>query len=174
MDEERREQFLTLANQLTTNPTEGKDLEKQMDEAIALCKRRIQASVDLYGDGRISREEYLRRVERNEREITSWQARTTEVEKLGMELTMCLHAVETLTRMWEVSGEEDKQGMARHLFEYVTYDLEREEIVDFRLKPWAENFLRLRAALYTEQKNYATDYNENPIVPTGLEPVSSP
>jgi hypothetical protein len=90
-------------------------------------------------------------VERNERDIASWEARINESEKLGMELTMCIHTVQTLTRLWDVSSDEDKQGMARHLFEYLVYDLDRQEIVDFRLKPWADQFLMLRAAHHAEE-----------------------
>ena len=41
------------------------DMEKQKEEAIALCKRRIEAAVPLYKDVRISRAEYLRIVETN-------------------------------------------------------------------------------------------------------------
>src|SRR5690606_16392378 len=65
------------------------DFETQRAEAIALCNRRIQAAIDLYGDGRISREEYLQRVERNEREINTWQVRTTETEQLYLQLSIC-------------------------------------------------------------------------------------
>ncbi|MCB9450262.1 MAG: hypothetical protein H6672_02415 [Anaerolineaceae bacterium] len=107
--------------------------------------RRIQAAVDLYGDGRINREEYCRRVDFNEREIISWQMRTTDKEQLAMELSMCVQAVETLGRMWDISDDEDKQGMARHLFEYITYDMGTQQIIDFRLKPWVDQFLTLRA-----------------------------
>lgn len=124
-------------------PEDQKDLETQGQEAIALCRRRIQAAIDLYGDGWINREEYLRRVEFNEREIESWQARTTDTEKLGMELSMCIQAVEALTHMSEVANDEDKQGMAKHLFEYIAYGLSTRQIVDFRLKPWADQFLSL-------------------------------
>lgn len=136
-----------LAIKLNTITEEKDDLEKQRTEAIALCNRRIQAAIDLYGDGRLSREEYLRRVERNEREIVQWQARTTETEKLAMELSMCLQAIDTVNRLWLISSDEDKQGMARHLFEYLVYDLDKQQIVDFRLKPWADQSLFLRIAL---------------------------
>jgi hypothetical protein len=40
---------------------------------------------------------------------------------------MCLHMIETITRIWETSSDEDKQGMARHLFEYIVYDFDRQE-----------------------------------------------
>lgn len=166
-------QLERLAVQLHTVTEDKDDLEKQKAEAIALCNRRIQAAVDLYGDGRIDRAEYLRRVEQNEREIIGWQARTTETEKLAMELTVCLQAVDTINRLWEVSSDEDKQGMARHLFEYIVYDLDKQQITDFRLKPWANQFLYLRIGLYMEE-NYSGDDDDNPIAPTGLEPVFLP
>ena len=66
--------MMFLASQVSPTTEEQKDLETQKAEAIALCRRRIQATIDLYGDGRLSRQEYLRRIERNEREIASWQA----------------------------------------------------------------------------------------------------
>ncbi len=68
--------------------------------------------------------------------------------------------------MWEVVSDEDKQGMARHLFEYLTYDLSTKQIVDFRLKPWAEQFLTLRAGLYADE---LLQVNGNPIAPTGFD-----
>jgi hypothetical protein len=103
------EQLLNqLALNLNTLADEQQDLEQQKNEAIALCNRRIQAAIDLYGDGRISREEYQRRAELNEREIASWQARTTDSEKLAMELTMCVQAMDTIVKLWEVSDDEDK------------------------------------------------------------------
>lgn len=171
---EELEKMLSLAAQITPVASEQEDLETRKVQAIAMCKRRIQAAIDLYSDGRIDRAEYLRRIESNEREIASWQAQTTERDKLAVELTMCIHTVDTMRRLWEVSSDEDKQGMARHLFEYVTYDLERQEIVDFRLKPWADQFLMLRAGLYAEEEYNKEDNNDRGVTPTGLEPVFSP
>lgn len=168
---EELEKMMFLASQVSPTAAEAEDLETKRTEAIALCQRRMQAAIDLYGDGRINRQEYLRRVERNEREIASWQARTSDSEKLAMELTMCIHAIDTITRLWEVSSDEDKQGMARHLFEYVTYDLDRQEIIDFRLKPWADQFLMLRTALYAEERYYQLDDDDRRVAPTGLYPA---
>ena len=69
-----------------------------------------------------------------------------------MELTLCVEAVHRLSSLWEVSTDEDRQGMARNLFNYVIFDLDTHRIVDFRLKPWADRFVTLRAALYEEVK----------------------
>lgn len=71
------------------------DPDQEKQENIALCKRRIAAAVTLYGDGMIDRDEYVRRKEKNEREIAHWQAKTTETEKVALELSMSLEAIET-------------------------------------------------------------------------------
>lgn len=163
--------LMQLSTHLHASTEDDEDLETKKQEGTTLCRRKIEASIALYGDGRISREEYVRRVEFNEREIASWQAKTTDKEKLALELSMCIQAVDALTRMWEIVSDEDKQGMARHLFEYITYDLGTRQIVDFRLKPWADQFLTLRAGLYAEELLQA---DGNPVVPTGLDIIRLP
>lgn len=130
--------------------SDEQDIEAQKRAAIALCRRRIDAAVTLFGDGRISKEEYRRRVEQNEREIAHWEARTTETERIAIELALCIEAVTKIAALWEVSEDEDRRGMARNLFSYIVYDLDRQRIVDFRLKPWADRFVSLRGALYEE------------------------
>lgn len=107
-------------------------------------------------------------MERNEREKAAWEAQTSEAEKLAMELSMCLQAVDTINRLWDVSGDEDRQGMVRHLFEYLVFDLEKQQLVDFRLKPWADQFLYLRVAAYMDGCN-ELHYNDNPVAPTGFD-----
>jgi len=89
-------------------------------------------------------------VEQNEREMAHWQARTTETEKLGLELAMCAEALDKLARLWDISNDEDRQGLVRSLFTEIVYDLDTQRIVDFRLKPWADRFIVLRAALYED------------------------
>lgn len=132
------------------------DLEREKQEAIALCRRKIDAAVVLFGDGMINREEYRRRVEQNEREITHWETRTTETQKIALELAMCVETVDKLSRLWNISSDGDKQGLARSLFTEVVYNLDTQRIVSFRLKPWADRFLTLRAALYEKEDNEST------------------
>ncbi|WP_119072011.1 recombinase family protein [Aggregatilinea lenta] len=153
-----RPEMLDLMTELAIQADKGNgdhrdaaDLEAEKQEAIALCQRRIEAAVNLYGDGRVDRAEYLRRVEFNEREIAHWQARTTETEKLAFEFAMCAEALDKIVRLWEMSSNEDKQGLTRSLFSSIVYDLDTQRIVDFRLKPWADRFLILRAALYEDE-----------------------
>lgn len=124
------------------------DIEQEKQEAIALCRRRIDAAIYLYGDGRISREEYLKRVDTNEREIAHWESRTTDTQKAAMGLALCMNAVNQIARVWDGSDEKAKQDFVRALFTSITYDLDIRRIVEFKLKPWADQFLVLRANLY--------------------------
>jgi hypothetical protein len=41
--------------------------------------------------------------------------------------------------------------LAHSLFDEIVYDLDRQRIVDFKIKAWAEPFLVLRAALYEDE-----------------------
>ena len=127
------------------------DLAQQKLEAIAVCQRRIDAAVHLYGDGRITREEYLRRVEVNEREIAHWQARTTETEQKALELSMCIEAVNRISQVWDSADDEDRKGLAQYLFTEIVFDLDTRRLVSYQLKPWADEFIKLRMGLYHEQ-----------------------
>lgn len=139
---------------------EKEDLEKRKREEIALCQRRIDAAVHLYGDGRISREEYQRRVDDNERQIAHWQARTTETERKALELSMCLDAVNRISSVWDTADAEDRQGMIQHLFSEIVFDLDTRRIVSYKLKPWADDFLMLRMELYYDEFGDLTEGGE--------------
>lgn len=141
-------------------PQQDPEIEKR--EAITLCRRKIEAAVILFGDGRIDHAEYQRRVESNEREIAHWEARTTETEKSALELTLCLDVIDKIVRLWDISEDEDRQGMIRTLFTHIIYDLDTRRIVDFKLKPWADRFLTLRAALYEIEENGGTTQQNTP------------
>lgn len=140
---------LAIRTDLSHQPDKGdKDPEQEKQEAIAVCNRRIDAAVILFKEGRIDYDEYRDTVDRNEREIAHWQARTTETEKIALELGMCMDVINNMARLWNTATPEDRQGMAHNLFDYLTYDLDTRRITDFRLKPWADRFLILRASLY--------------------------
>lgn len=55
--------------------------------------------------------------------------------------------------MWDDSTDEERQGMVQHLFTSVIYDLDKQHIVAYDLKPWAEKFLTLRVGVYLTEHN---------------------
>jgi hypothetical protein len=109
---------------------------------------------DLFGDGDISREEYLKRKTSFEREIAHWETRTTDTQKAAIELRMCMEVLNMIATLWDESADEDRQQLARMIFEEIVYDFDQQRIVHFTLKPWGERFLDLRIALrLMEQDN---------------------
>jgi hypothetical protein len=64
---------------------------------------------------------------------------------------LCLDAVNRISRLWETADDEDRQGMAKHLFSEIVFDLDTRRIVSYKLKPWADDFLMLRMELYHEE-----------------------
>jgi len=145
------------------------DFEQQKQEAIALCQRRLDAAVHLYGEGRLSREEYRQRIDHNEREIAHWHSRTTDTGKAALELALCLNAVEQLIRVWESGSATDRQSLVRGLFTSVTCDLDTRRITDFRLKPWAERYLVLRATLYDTAETTIAEPKKTPSQSEGVQ-----
>jgi hypothetical protein len=142
-------------------------LEQQKQAAIAKCRRRIAAAKSVYLDGDMTREDYLKIKEQNEREITHWQARTTETEKAALELRMCMQVVNQMVELWDGSNDEDRQQMAHMLFDSVVYDLDQRHIVDFRLKPWADRYLVLRTDFYGDTSaSTAAKQNRSPLKET--------
>ncbi len=128
------------------------DLEKEKRAAVAKCQRKIEAARHLYLEGDLSREEYEHRKAQSEREMAHWESRTAETEMIALELTLCLEAIDRIHQLWDIGDDEDRQGMARNLFSYVVYNLDTQRIVDFRLKPWADRFVSLRASLYGDDE----------------------
>lgn len=90
-----------------------------------LCCEQFEAARHLYEDGDISREEYVKCKEQNEREITNWRTYTIQTQHLVSQMVMCVEAVGKLSQLWEDSSDEDRNRMAHHLFECVVYNLDQ-------------------------------------------------
>jgi hypothetical protein len=140
----------SVAALLSDQPAGEREFESKRAAAIARARKRLDAARYLFEDGDISREEYLSRKEKQEQEITHWQNCTTETQQTVSELMVAIEAVNQIATLWEGSGDEGRYHMACNLVEYLVYDLDERRIVDFRLKPWAANFMVLRTGLRTE------------------------
>ena len=92
-----------------------------------------------------------------EREIAHWESRTTDIQKAAVELRMCMEVLNMMSSLWDESADEDKQQLARMMFEEIVYDLDKQQIVHFTLKPWAERFLDVRMALHLMEQGNPDD-----------------
>lgn len=148
------------------------DFEQKKAEAIAICQRRIDATIHLYGEGRLSRADYEQRIEQSERELSLWKTRTSDKQKITIELTKVKELISQTAFLWHNSSDEDKHGLAETLFDYIIYDLDAKQIVGYKLKAWAERYMILRGGMY---EDYNTeDYKGTNVTPTRFELVYSP
>ncbi len=102
-------------------------------------------------EGDIPEVEYKRIREVNEQEIAHWEARTVKEQEVMIELMTVLGTLTNLKRVWYEGTETDKKGLVNSIFEYILFDLDTEQIIDFRLKPWADQYLIVRAEMIVDE-----------------------
>ena len=154
IDADLMDTMTRLASETSSTLGDDNEVEARRAASIAKCKRRISAARNLYADGDITREEYLKRKQQNEREIAHWRAYSTETQRMVMEMMMCVDAIGKLSQLWDASSGEDRNRMAHTLFEYIVFDLDKRRIVDFKLKPWMDQFIVLSAAVLEDLAKY--------------------
>lgn len=126
-------------------------LDEQKKVAIAKHRRALKNNLMLFQNGEIEDAEYYRQKDYHERQIAYWEARTTDKQRIKLELTTCMGIVRRLKEFWDYTSGEDRKLLAQSLFDEIIYDLDLKRIVDFKIKNWAEPFLVLRAALYLDE-----------------------
>ena len=67
--------------------------------------------------------------------------------EVALRLTMDM--VANLVENWHEANAENRRTLANGLFEYLVYDLDAQQIVDFKLKPWIELLMQLKVTLDT-------------------------
>ncbi|MBK8022736.1 MAG: recombinase family protein [Chloroflexi bacterium] len=107
------EPMLNLAALLSDQPADEREFESKRTTAIARARKRLDAARHIFEDGDISREEYVSRKEKLEREITHWQNYTTETQRTTSELMVAIEAVNKIARLWEGSNDEDRYHGAK-------------------------------------------------------------
>jgi len=150
LDEEAFQSMLAIAQQLeqTVEHTESVDTLQQRTEAVARCKRRIQAARALFldGDDSMDLETYQQIRQENEQEIAYWQAQGQPEQERVVKLEECLHLLNNLDEAWDIADPAERQQLVRQVTEYITFDTNTQLMTDFRLKSWADDFLVVRAA----------------------------
>ncbi len=130
--------MLELALRSQSDAVDEQDLEQEKRVAIASLKQQLANLLDLYKNGVISQEEYWRDKEDRERQIAFWEARTSDMKRKALEFERVMLAFGQLVALWDKASGDERVMLARGLFQYLVYDLDKQEIVDFRLHPWAD------------------------------------
>ena len=155
--------MLELALETTPEVLSSDDLERQKSIEIAQLRRQFEALKTLFALGDIEEGLYLKRRDDIHRLIAHWEARTTDLYKKAFELTHCLTAFTELVQSWDDARGDQRLRLARGLFQYLVYDLDQQKIVDFRLHPWADQYLILRGELLTGDDDIGGNKNASPL-----------
>ena len=118
--------------------TDAQDLEREKRAAIAVLKQQLANLLDLYKNAVISAEGYYPDKDDRDRQIVFWEARTTDMQKKAVELGRVMAAFSRVAQMWASADSDGRTGLARGLFQYLVLNLDKQQIVDFRLHPWSE------------------------------------
>src|SRR5262249_2016445 len=103
--------------------SEEPDLEERKQIAATKHRRALKNNLTLFQNGDIDAEEYYRQKDHHERQIARWQARTTNRQKMILELTTTMELVKRLQQFWEMSEGENRKLLAHSLFDEIVYDL---------------------------------------------------
>jgi len=128
-------------------PGKPEDLMQMRERNIKKLKRKITNTKLLFREDELSEAEYRAHLTEYRAELAYWEAYKTEQEEVTLQLSLCLDAITRVSDVWDIAQPAERRTMAHNLFDYITYDLDKQQIVDFRLKAWANGFLVLRAAL---------------------------
>ena len=175
-------EYLELMEQLALNSLPGatqserEQFEKKKHHTITQAKAKIQRVKQMMIDNLIEYNEGMVHIQDAEREISIWENKTTNHEKLAMELAVCADTISKIDSLWDDSDDADRQGMVNQLFDTVLFDLDKRRITGYRLKYWAENFVKLNAGVFLAQQENKKDpqVEGTNLLHTGLEPVFSP
>lgn len=148
------------------SPEANGDSNAKRAAAIAKCQKRLEAAQHLYEDGELERDVYLKRKAVIEDELLHWQNYTSETMQMQVQLTLCVEALTRLVDLWESCSDEARQILAKGLFDEIVFDLDSERITNFKLKPWAQQFLLVRG--------YQCEAIGSNVPPAGIEPAPLP
>jgi hypothetical protein len=149
------------------------DMAQTRQRNIIKLKKKMENTRTLFREAELSDEDYRTHMAEYRAELAYWEAYTTEKEEVALQLSLCLDAIDKVARLWDIAEAEERRTMAHNLFDYIVYNLDKQRIVDFRLKPWANRFLVLRAAVAAEEKSGSKNAYSNgrrEVPHTGLQP----
>lgn len=160
--------FLRLLESLTVNPDALPFLARALDHfngqdrledhvqsiqaEIAHWRQRIRNVDLLFSKARMSEADWRGNIENAEHQIARLQAQVVEFHEAEIAFQLTTEMVANLVHNWNEANHEMRRTLAGSLFDYLVYDLDMQQIVDFKLKPWAELLMQLQITLVDDKK----------------------
>src|SRR5258708_4412062 len=91
-----------------------------------------------------------------------------DITRMYLHMEKCAGIVGTLSQLWENGTDAERSEMIHDLFDEIVVNVDTRRITSFKLKPWVDQFLTVRASLY-EVENQKTP----PEIGAGSEFIGS-
>ncbi len=136
---------------------QNEEARTKIQAEIAHLRQRAQNADTLFKNVRISEEEWRRTLESAEHEIARMQSQIAQQNEAEVALKLTMDMVADLVQNWNEANHEMRRALASGLFQYLVYDLDKKQIVDFKLKPWIELLMQLKITLQDHDPNSTPD-----------------
>ncbi len=138
--------------------------ENQQDEKragilaeIAHWRQRTQNADSLFLKARIREEEWHKAIETCEHEVARLQIQLVQQDEAEVVVKLTSKMVADLVQNWNQANYEMRRALAADLFDYLVYDLDKQHIVDFQLKPWIERLMQFKVTLQNNEPDASPD-----------------
>lgn len=167
---EHQETLVALAEAMNHDLLEAeREQEAKRAKLLGTLKRQLDMLVARAEDGELTPDEY--RAKRDELRARQHKLQAEKIATVAPRMATlreCVAAVSTMAAQWELAEPAEQQALAGALFEKIVYDLDERRIVDFEAKPWAAEFLGLRAVLLAQV--HGEKQNSDPDDPSSAVP----
>ncbi|GAB4574735.1 MAG: hypothetical protein Kow0077_22770 [Anaerolineae bacterium] len=123
-----------------STPVDDADFMAEKTEALALARRKFEASKYLFRQGDITREEYEADKAAYQATVAEWEERSRAVRRIVIPPSQHLAVLHDLHALWQDADTCARYNLAR-FFDEVVVNLDTGEIVRFKLVEWAERLL---------------------------------
>lgn len=141
---------MTALNLSLVDESKANELEKMKRMKIATLKRALANMERMSAKGIFLFEDIEADYDDTKRQIAYWEAFTTDVQEIQIELLACATALINVQKAWHGGSEKHQNKLVQDIFTYITYDLDIQRIVSFGIQPWASRFLVIRGKLYED------------------------
>jgi DNA invertase Pin-like site-specific DNA recombinase len=136
--------LMTKALEQLTKAEKTESQRASIQADIATWRQRAKNADTLFLNARITEEEWRDMLSKAEHEISRLQSQLAEGQETQIALSFTVDMITNLVDNWQEASVETRRAFAHNLFEYLVYDLDKQQITDFKLKPWAELLMQLK------------------------------
>jgi hypothetical protein len=139
--------MLAQAVEYYNRHNQQEERQSTIQAEIAHWRQRTHNADTLFKNARISEDEWRKSLDTSEHEIARLELQIMQHNEAEVALKLTTDMVADLVQNWHAANNEMRRALASGMFEYLVYDLDKQQITDFKLKPWIELLMQLKVTL---------------------------